>query len=231
MAEFTASVYQNEFLPDGGTDVNAIVTVTCAGAGTAGQTGGGAAGEIIIVDTSGSMGPETMQAARSAAQAALAEIVDGTWFAVISGSDHAELAYPKVSSGPGMVRMSSAAREDASAALLNYGYTFFETVKLQKAGAIIVTPQVYKGAAESVAVGARGPVSVTIARGQGDSIKTSWEVKGPLVAPLAAGTAVGQYTVRVGDEVVARVPRVTLAKVEEGGLWRTTVDTVKLWFE
>ena len=30
MAEFTAEVYQNEFLPEGGTDVNAIVTVTCA---------------------------------------------------------------------------------------------------------------------------------------------------------------------------------------------------------
>ncbi len=59
MAEFTAAVYQNEFLPDGGTDVNAIVTVTCAGAGTAGQTGSGAAGEIIIVDTSGSMGTQT----------------------------------------------------------------------------------------------------------------------------------------------------------------------------
>ncbi len=56
MAEFTAAVYQNEFLPDGGTDVNAIVTVTCTGAGTAGQTGSGSAGEIIIVDTSGSMG-------------------------------------------------------------------------------------------------------------------------------------------------------------------------------
>ena len=41
MAEFTATVYQNEFLPDGGTDVNAIVTVTCTGAGTAGQTGAG----------------------------------------------------------------------------------------------------------------------------------------------------------------------------------------------
>ena len=51
--------------PDGGTDVNAIVTVTCSGAGTAGQTGGGAAGEIIIVDTSGSMGVETMAAAKS----------------------------------------------------------------------------------------------------------------------------------------------------------------------
>ena len=31
MAEFTATVLQNEFLPDGGTDVHAIVTVDCSG--------------------------------------------------------------------------------------------------------------------------------------------------------------------------------------------------------
>src|SRR6478735_9491384 len=117
MAEFTASVYQNEFLPDGGTDVNAIITVTCSGAGTAGQTGGGAAGEIIIVDTSGSMGPETMAAAKSAAQAALAEIVDGTWFAVISGSSSARLVFPPVTSGPGMVPMDANARAAASGAI------------------------------------------------------------------------------------------------------------------
>ncbi len=53
MAEFTTAVFQNEFLPDGGTDVNAIVTISCKGAGTAGQSGSGDAGEIIIVDTSG----------------------------------------------------------------------------------------------------------------------------------------------------------------------------------
>ena len=41
MAEFTSAVYQNEFLPDGGTDVNAIVTITCTGAGSAGRTGSG----------------------------------------------------------------------------------------------------------------------------------------------------------------------------------------------
>lgn len=117
MAEFTASVYQNEFLPDGGTDVNAIVTVTCSGAGTAGRTGGGSAGEIIIVDTSGSMGPQTMGAAKQAAQAALAQIVDGTYFAVIAGSDRAMLAYPQVSSGPGMVPMDPTTRAAASQAI------------------------------------------------------------------------------------------------------------------
>lgn len=117
MAEFSTAVYQNEFLPDGGTDVNAIVTISCKGAGTAGQSGNGAAGEIVVVDTSGSMGPATMAAAKDAAQAALAEIVDGTWFAVIAGADRAMLAYPAVSSGPGMVQMDARTRSEASAAI------------------------------------------------------------------------------------------------------------------
>ena len=50
MAQFTTEVFQNEFLPDGGTDVNAIVTIRCTGAGEAGRTGRGDAGEIVVVD-------------------------------------------------------------------------------------------------------------------------------------------------------------------------------------
>ena len=117
MAEFSASVYQNEFLPDGGTDVHAIVTVECAGAGTAGQTGSGAAGEIIIIDTSGSMGQSAMAAAKQAAQAALTEIVDDTYFAVISGNGAAFLAYPLVNAGPAMVPMNDATRAEARDAI------------------------------------------------------------------------------------------------------------------
>jgi hypothetical protein len=117
MAEFTASVYQNEFLPDGGTDVHAIVTVECTGAGTAGQTGSGAAGEIIIIDTSGSMGQSAMAGAKRAAQAAVAEIVDGTYFAVISGNGAAFLAYPLVNAGPAMVPMNDATRAEATEAI------------------------------------------------------------------------------------------------------------------
>lgn len=117
MAQFSATVYQNEFLPAGGTDVNAIVTVTCVGAGVAGQTGAGDAGEIIIIDTSGSMGDVRMEQAKQAAQAALAEIVDGTYFAVVSGNGAAFLAYPHVRSGPGMVRMNPQTRQEAARAI------------------------------------------------------------------------------------------------------------------
>src|SRR5919205_666191 len=117
MADFTATVYQNEFLPDGGTDVHAIVTIECSGAGTAGQTGAGAAGGVIIIDTSGSMGQSAMAAAKQAAQAALNEIVDGTYFAVISGNGAAFLAYPLVQSGPAMVPMDDATRREAAEAI------------------------------------------------------------------------------------------------------------------
>ena len=123
------------------------------------------------------------------------------------------------------------AREDASATLLNYGFTFYETVKLQDAGKPVLTPEVFKGAAQSVAVGSPRDISITIARGQGAALTKEAKVNTPLVAPLALNAKVGEYVVRSGDEVVARVPLVTLAKVDEGGLWRTGVDTVKLWFK
>lgn len=116
MAEFSATVYQNEFLPDGGTDVNAIVTVSCSGAGQAGASGAGA-GELVIVDTSGSMGRANMEAAKQAAVAALDQIVDGTWFAVIAGNHKAYLAYPLVQSGPGLVQMNAQTRQAAREAI------------------------------------------------------------------------------------------------------------------
>ncbi|MCW3157462.1 vWA domain-containing protein [Micropruina sonneratiae] len=117
MALFTSAVYQNEFLPDGGTDVNAIVTIACSGAGAAGQTGSGDAGEIIIVDTSGSMGNANMAAAKQAAMVALDHILDGTYFAVVAGNHKAYLAYPMVQSGAGMVRMDARTRAEARRAI------------------------------------------------------------------------------------------------------------------
>lgn len=117
MAEFSATVYQNEFLPVGGTDVNAIVTVRCTNAGAAGRTGRGDAGEIIVVDTSGSMGVTNMNAAKQAAMIAIDNILDGTWFAVVAGNHKAYLAYPMVQTGEGMVRMDPRTREEAKRAI------------------------------------------------------------------------------------------------------------------
>jgi hypothetical protein len=117
MTDFSAQVYQNEFLADGATDVHAIVTVTCSGAGQAGQSGAGEAAEIVIVDTSGSMGPVGIRAAQQAAVAALDQVLDGTWFAVIAGNHLARLAYPAAGRELGMARMEPSTRAGARAAI------------------------------------------------------------------------------------------------------------------
>ncbi|MDR0284253.1 MAG: hypothetical protein LBI33_05095, partial [Propionibacteriaceae bacterium] len=117
MAVFTSMVYQNEFLADGNTDVNAIVRIDCSEAGAAGQTGVGDVGEIIIVDASASMGLVNMQAAKDAAMVAVDTILDGTFFSIIAGNHRAYLAFPRVTSGPGMVRMDDAARAAAKRAI------------------------------------------------------------------------------------------------------------------
>src|ERR671928_156227 len=117
MAQFTAEVYQNEFLPQGGTDVHAIVTITCTGAGEAGRGEGGDAAEIIILDTSGSMQGDRFANAQQAAAAAIDQILDGTWFAVIAGTDQAARAFPYPNAISPMVRMEPGAREEAKRAV------------------------------------------------------------------------------------------------------------------
>ena len=112
MATFNAQVFQNEYLAEGTTDANAVVSVSCTGAGTAGGGATGEAAEIIIVDTSGSMEMPVakINAARRAAKVAIEEIVDGTWFAVVSGHSVAQMIYP---TQPGMALMDADRRAAA----------------------------------------------------------------------------------------------------------------------
>jgi len=115
MADFTASVFQNEYLAAGTTDVHAVVSVTCTGAGSAGSSGGEAA-VMLIIDTSGSMDlpSSKIKSARHAAKVAVDEVLDGTWFAVVSGNTTATMCFP---ASTGMVRMDAANRSAAKDAI------------------------------------------------------------------------------------------------------------------
>src|SRR6478736_909454 len=162
MADFTAEVFQNEFLPDGGTDVHAIVRITSSGAsagGSAGLADPGSAAEVILIDTSGSMGRRGVSAAGEAAKAALAEIVDGTLFSIVSGNGTAQIVYPYSHQGA-LVPMSAHTRGEANRAIeglranggtamgtwLTLARQIFETVPyVTKRHAILLTDGVNEG--------------------------------------------------------------------------------------
>lgn len=121
-------------------------------------------------------------------------------------------------------------REQASTALLNYGFAFYETVNLRKAGDAVFKPRVYKGSDQYVSVGPAANVEVTVARGARSRLKTSTTLTEPLIAPLQAGQTVGEMRVLDGKTVIKRVPLVVNNAVAEGGLWAGTRDTFALWF-
>jgi hypothetical protein len=121
MPSFSAEVFQNEFISEGATDVHAIVSVTCTGAGEAGKSSsGGAAAEIIIVDTSGSMLDSKIRAARQAAAVAVDQILDGTYFAIIAGTHVATRAFPYPNAAVSMVQMEPNARAAAKQAISRF---------------------------------------------------------------------------------------------------------------
>jgi len=123
------------------------------------------------------------------------------------------------------------AREDASAALLNYGFTFFETVKAKSAGDVVLKPEVYKGEEELVTLVPARDVYVTIGRGAAAQLKSSATVKQPVIAPIKAGQALGELVVSDGKDIVARVPLVAKESVPEGGWWTRMVDGMALWMK
>ena len=95
---FTAEVYQNEYLPDDGTEVNAIVTVSSADRPEAGEAAGGQpdAAEIVIVDTSGLDGrPADEDHRRPRRHAGAIDCIrTASRSRVIAGTQSAQLIYP-----------------------------------------------------------------------------------------------------------------------------------------
>ncbi|HEY7886842.1 MAG TPA: D-alanyl-D-alanine carboxypeptidase family protein [Steroidobacteraceae bacterium] len=123
-------------------------------------------------------------------------------------------------------------READSEALLNYGFNFFQTQKIATARTAMLKPRVYESASGYAAVGAPADLYVTLPRGRAATVTTNAALNSArLVAPLAAGSVVGELTVTDGNgQVVGREPLVTLEAVPTGGLLTRTMDGVRLWF-
>ncbi len=122
-------------------------------------------------------------------------------------------------------------REDASAALLNYGYNNFESVSIRKAGEMVLKPRVYKSVDGYVAISPNADVQITVPRGQAGGITTTATALPKLIAPLVANAPLGELQVSLAGNVVARVPLYPAAAVAPGNLWIRIRDTVALWFK
>jgi D-alanyl-D-alanine carboxypeptidase (penicillin-binding protein 5/6) len=124
---------------------------------------------------------------------------------------------------------SMKARENASTALLNYGFTFYDTKLAAKGGTVLATARVWKAQIPSVDLGIKDDLYITLPRGASD-VKTATDVQPRLIAPLGLDTTVGTLHVSAGSQTLATLPLHPLKNVPAGGWWRRLIDTIRLWF-
>ncbi|MEY2919986.1 MAG: hypothetical protein RL261_1291 [Pseudomonadota bacterium] len=125
---------------------------------------------------------------------------------------------------------SMRAREDASSALLAYGFNFFESKRIYAAGQPLTTVRVWKGKQDEVGLTVGRDLYVTNQRGHVSSVKAEFELPEALIAPLAKNKPVGKAKVVVDGQAIATYDLYPTADVPAAGFFGRAWDSLRLLF-
>jgi D-alanyl-D-alanine carboxypeptidase (penicillin-binding protein 5/6) len=126
---------------------------------------------------------------------------------------------------------SAKARVDGSQALINYGFRFFETRLLYRAGETITQARIWKAANEFTELGLPEDLYITIPRGSYDEVESVLNIPAILEAPVANGQPLAELQVNLHEKNLINASLRALDENPEGSIWQRTRDGVKLWFE
>ena len=126
---------------------------------------------------------------------------------------------------------SESGRAQESLKLLNWGYQFFDSVKLFGSGEAVRMLEVWKGASRAVKAGVKGELYVTVPKGEADKLKAELVAQQPLIAPIAKGQRVGTLRVALDGKPLAEYPLLALEPVGAAGIFGRAWDTLRLWIK
>jgi D-alanyl-D-alanine carboxypeptidase (penicillin-binding protein 5/6) len=126
---------------------------------------------------------------------------------------------------------SEATRAQESQKLLNWGYQFFDSVKLHSAGETVKSLEVWKGSAGAVKAGFKTDLMITVPKGEADKLKAELLSQQPLVAPVADGQRLGSLRVTLDGKPLGEYPLVALETVPVAGIFGRGWDTLRLWLK
>src|SRR5690606_31635209 len=126
---------------------------------------------------------------------------------------------------------SESARSTESQKLLNWGFQFYDSVKLYAAGQPVTSLRVWKGASSTLKAGFTSDLYVAVPKGQGDKVKAVVESLQPLLAPVNPGQRVATLKIEIDGKPHAELPVVALESVPVAGIFGRTWDGLRLLFK
>jgi D-alanyl-D-alanine carboxypeptidase (penicillin-binding protein 5/6) len=125
---------------------------------------------------------------------------------------------------------SESSRVNESQSLLNYGFRFYETIQLYKAGQELAQGKVWKGEDDQIRLGIQDELFVTIPRGRYEDLDAQVEMRPELIAPLAEGEEVGRISIQLEGSEITNRGLIALETVPEAGFFGRTWDGMSMWF-
>jgi len=126
---------------------------------------------------------------------------------------------------------SAKARIDGSQALLNYGFRFYETRLLYRAGEKVADARIWKSEREITPLGLADDLYITVPRGRFDEVESVLNMPAVLMAPVAQGQPLAELQVSLSGQTLIKEPLRALEENPNGSLWQRAVDGVQLWLE
>jgi D-alanyl-D-alanine carboxypeptidase (penicillin-binding protein 5/6) len=126
---------------------------------------------------------------------------------------------------------SDSSRAQESQKLLNWGYQFFDGVRLFAHDEAVKAVAVWKGSASEVKAGFAEGLVVTVPKGQAEKLKAQLLTHPPVVAPVARGQRVGVLRVQWDGKPLGEYPVVALESVGVAGFFGRAWDTLRLLFK
>lgn len=114
--------------------------------------------------------------------------------------------------------------------MLNYGFRYYETERLFRAGQELVDAKVWGGKSDQISVGLAEDVFVTIPRGARDKLESTVDLDSVIKAPIKVGDELGRIQVMLDGEVLVDEPALALTDVQQGGVFKRLWDAIKLFF-
>ena len=126
---------------------------------------------------------------------------------------------------------SDVARTQESQKLLNYGFQFFDSQKLYKKGEAIATPEIFKGAQNTIKLGFERDIWLTLPKDKFTGMKATLTTMQPLIAPYSPGQKAGVMKLTQNDKLIVEIPVVSLENVPVAGLLGRGWDAIRLLFK
>jgi len=126
---------------------------------------------------------------------------------------------------------SEEARANSSRALLNYGFRFFESRKLYSAGQSLRQVRVWKGEQPQLDLGLEKDLHITFPRGAYKQLSATIDILPEITAPAQKGQRLGTLNISLDKNVIIETPLIALRSINEGSIWRRSIDGIKLWFK